>query len=227
MKKCLVVIVMLVCGYNGWAQVQDPNSPHFDLNLEEDTTTTEEGSETQEGQDAPPPPKPYERIVLAVDSLTNLITYTGVVEQDESSSDSLYVRAKRYAGKAFGGGAKDPKGLYEIDKKNQKLVINAVIPAYSYVNKYNKKPLGTYQFKMTLLIKEGRYKYTITNLVHEGQKPNAGVAPRNYFEYYYTTTTNIKGVDAILRYADQDINKMLEDFKKAMKEPVLVDEDEW
>jgi hypothetical protein len=87
--------------------------------------------------------------------------------------------------------------------------------------------IGTYQFKMTVWFKEGRYKYTLTNFVHEGIKPNAGEAKRNYFEYYYNTTTNIKGVDAILRYADQDIQEMLEAFKKAMREPVYIDEDEW
>jgi hypothetical protein len=31
----------------------------------------------------------------------------------------------------------------------------------------------------------------------------------------------------ILRFADKDINEMIEDFKKAMKERVAVDEDEW
>lgn len=228
MKKYLGVVVLLTVGFAGWAQVQDPNSPGFDFNMGTDTTNTDGTQDGEEqAHDAPPPPKPYERIVLNMDSLTNLIVYSGVVEQDESSSDSLYTRAKVWASKVFGGNNKDPKGLYEVDKKIQKLVINGVLNAYSYANKYTKQPIGTYQFKLTLLFKEGRYKYTITNLVHEGLKPNSGTPQRNYFEYYYTTTTNIKSVDSILRYADKDINKMIENMKKSLKEQLVIDEDEW
>lgn len=232
MKRYITVFTLLLCGLGSVAQNQDPNSPGFDLGYT-DSTMMEQTPMDGDGEEKQPevsPVKPYERIVLAMDTLTNLITYSGVVEQEESSSDSLYVRMKAFASKTFtaaGAKEKDSKMMFEVDKKNQKLVINGVLPAYSYANKYAKKPIGTYQFKMTILIKEGRYKYTITNLVHQGIAPNVGTPTRNYFEYYYTTTTNIRGVDQILRYADKDINQMLENFKKALKEPVLVDEDEW
>jgi hypothetical protein len=229
MKKYFSVVALLVAVYFASAQNQDPNSPGFDFTTTTDstntTTDTQEGDQTAE---AAPVVKPYERIVLAMDSLTNLITYTGVVEQEESSSDSIYFRTKKWALKTFTEKEKgEPKGLYELDKKNQKLIINGSIPAYLYTNKYAKQPNGRYLFKMTVLIKEGRYKYTITNLAHEAVKPNQGSPNRNYFEYYYTTTTNIKGVDSVLRYADKDLNKMIESFKKALKEKPVVDEDEW
>lgn len=184
----------------------------------------------------PPPPvidspvveeptvKPYERIVLNFDSSSNLIYYDGVVEQAESSSDSLYLRTKKWAAKTFVGGG---KALYEVDKKAQKVIINGVLPAYNYSNKYAKKAIGRYQFKMTVWFKEERYKYHISNFVHEGSKGNIGASPRNYFEYYYTTTNNIKASDQILRYADKDIKEMIEDFKKSMKEPPENTEDEW
>ncbi len=231
MKRYTGLLVLLLCAFVGAAQNQDPNSPGFDFNFTDSTNMQQNSDGTDGGEDGEQPEaspvKPYERIVLAMDTLTNLITYSGIIEQEESSSDSLYGRIKTFAVKTFANGAKDPKMLYESDKKNQKLVINGVLPAYSYANKYAKKAIGTYQFKMTILIKEGRYKYTISNLVHEGNKPNTGVPSRNYFEYYYTTTTNIRGVDQILRYADKDINLMIENFKKALKEPVFVDEDEW
>jgi hypothetical protein len=181
----------------------------------------------------PPPPadtipaeptvKPYEKLELYVDSSTNLISYMGVVEQPENSSDSLYIRAKKWAEKTFKGG----KSLYEVDKKNQKIVINGFLPAFAYGNKYGKRPIGKYQFKMTIWFKEERYKYAVSNLVHEGTKANIGSTPRNYFEYYYTSLTNLKGNDQLLRYANKDINAMIDDFKKAMKDPLLVDEDEW
>ena len=228
MKKYFSVIALIVAGFFVSAQNQDPNSPGFDFNMTTDSTdTTTDTEEGDQDEAAAPVAKPYERIVLAMDSLTNLISYTGVVEQEESSSDSLYIRTKNWANKLFGENGKEAKGLYEIDKKNQKLIINGWLPAYSYKNKYAKQPIGKYLFKMTILIKEGRYKYTITNLAHEAVKPNQGTPNRNYFEYYYTTTTNIKGVDSILRYADTDINKMVENYKKVMRDKPVVDEDEW
>lgn len=229
LKKYIGVLVFLILGFWVTAQTQDPTSPGFDFNMLGDSTDTQSTDESIDGEKAADAVavKPYERIVLAMDTMTNLIIYTGVIEQEESSSDSLYSRAKNYASKRFALGAKDGKGLFEVDKKNQKLVINAVMPAYSYANKYAKKPMGTYQFKLTIFLKEGRYKYLITNLLHEGVKPNVGVPTRNYFEYYYTTTTNVRGVDQILRYADKDINAMIESLKKAMREQIVLDEDEW
>lgn len=227
--KNIVFVVLLMVSFTTWSQVQDPESPGFDFDLTGDSTQAGEGT-TEEGTGATQEVivKPYERIVLAMDTNTNLIEYTGIVEQEESSADSLYYRTKNFATSRLSGDAKSKKsGLFEVDKKSAKVVIDATMPAYAYQNKYSKKVIGTYQFRMTVWFRDGRYKYTITNLVHEGNKPAAGEAKRNYFEYYYTTTTNIKGVDAILRWADKDIQEMLVQFKKAMREPIFVDEDEW
>jgi hypothetical protein len=230
MKKYHILLICFLLSCTVWAQ-QNPDSPGFDFTTENpDSANLESTSDNAEDpeQSTAAPVKPYERIVLNVDSLTNLITYTGIIEQEESSSDSLYVRFKLFAQKELAGGPKaDAKTLYEVDKKNQKVIINATMPAYSYANKYAKKGIGKYQFKMTILFKEGRYKYTITNLVHEAEKPNVGTPARNYFEYYYSTNTSIKTVDSILRWADKDIQAMLDNMKKSMKEPIVVDEDEW
>jgi hypothetical protein len=221
--KNIVIVALMLMSFNVWSQVQDPDSPGFDFDMNADSS---ESDNSEEGEQQEVVAKPYERIVLTLDSITNLIEYTAIVEQEESSSDSLYIRTKNFAIARLSSDGKG-KGIFEVDKKNQKLVIDAVIPAYSYQNKYTKKLIGSYKFKMTVWFKEGRYKYTITNLVHEGIKPNAGEAKRNYFEYYYTTTTNIKGVDAILRWADKDIQDLIEKYKKAMREPVFIDEEEW
>jgi hypothetical protein len=107
------------------------------------------------------------------------------------------------------------------------LVIKASLPAYAYGNKYTKRSIGKYDFKVTLWIKEGRYKYQINNLVHESIKSKTGNTMRNYFEYYYTTQTNIRQVDQTLRFADKDITAMIENMKKLLADPLFVDEDEW
>ncbi len=223
----MIVLLMLAFGSTQLnAQVQDETTPGFDFGSP-DSSTVDTAAVSEEGDGSPENPgvvsKPYERIVLYIDSATNLITYYGVMEQEESGSDSLYIRAKRWAAKTFGKEIK-----VEVDKRNQKLTYVGRIPAYAYINKYSKRPLGVFEFKMTFLIKEGRYKYIITNLVHESVKPADGSKTnRNYFEYYYTSTTKIRENDTVLRMADRDINKMIDGMIAALKDPILVDEDDW
>jgi hypothetical protein len=208
------------------AQV-DEGTPAFDF-AEPDSSSMEVDTSAQEVDENGNPKenkelaKPYQRIVLVIDSATNLITYNGVVEQEESGSDSLYIRAKRWVALNLG---KDVK--LDSDKRNQKLTYIGSIPAYSYLNKYTKRPIGRFEFKFTILIKEGRYRYQISNVVHESVKPADGKGTRNYFEYYYTSTAKIREHDAILRNADRDILKLIESFKAALREPVIVDEDDW
>lgn len=228
MATGFAMVGLLLLSLSTEAQVQDSNTPGFDFTNPDttvvDTGYIEEGTGEGEGQQKIDPlTKPYERITLYVDSATNLITYYGIIEQEESGSDSLYLRAKKWAAITFGKEVK-----VEVDKRNQKITYIGSIPAYSYINKYSKRPNGKFEFKITFLIKEGRYKYIITNLVHETQKPSeGGKSTRNYFEYYYTSTNNVRLYDSFLRNADKDINKMIDGIIAAMKEPVIVDEDDW
>lgn len=226
MKKIIVIVAGVVLSLNVVAQTQDPKSPGFDFGGAPPDSNAIAPTENIGGEQTPETPivKPYVRIILNVDSVTNLISYVGVVEQEETGSDSLYIRAKKWATKKFTGGSKAP---FDVDKKNQKLVINGWIPAFAYGNKYTKRDIGKFEFKMSVWIKEGRYKYQVSNFVHEAPKSNEGNVVRNYFEYYYTSTTSIKPNDLILRYADKDINALVEDFKKNMKDPVVRDEEEW
>lgn len=228
-SQFVVLLVLFLGATSLKAQVGEPESPGFDFNYSDSTATDsnavvdEQGTSGQSGEKVDPLTKPYERIVLSIDSTTNLITYSGVVEQEESGSDSLYLRTKRWAEKMF---TKDSK--IELDKRNQKLVYIAYIPAYAYLNKYTKRSIGKYEMKFTVLIKEGRYKYSITNLVHESVKPaGASKANRNYFEYYYTSINNVRQYDSVLRNADKDIQALMASYREAMKEPRIVDEDDW
>jgi hypothetical protein len=227
LKTFKIAFTFILLGFSQliYAQGQDQTSPTYDYSYTDSTSNTG-GSETSSDStnaDAENAVDLYKRIVLNLDSNTNLITYTGVMEQEESGSDSLYARAKKFGEKIFG---KD-KNIFEVQKYGQKLVMNGTITAYSYANKYNKKSIGKYEFKMTVSIKEGRYKYTITNLVHQGPVPANGKPFRNYFEYYYNSPTNIRGNDIILRYADREIKDTIAKFQNSMKEPKIVDEDEW
>ncbi len=228
LKTIIFVLTIFLLGLSqiASAQGQDQNAPTYDYSYTDSTSNTQSSDSSATDSvisDTENSIVAYKRIVLNFDSITNLITYNGVVEQEDSGSDSLYARAKKFGEKIFG---KD-NNIFEVQKYGQKLVMNGSINAYSYANKYNKKSIGKYEFKLIVLIKEGRYKYSITNLVHRGPVPANGKPFRNYFEYYYNSTTNIRGNDIILRYADREIKDTIARFQTSMKEPKLVDEDEW
>ncbi len=229
LKTIIFVLTFFLLGLSqiASAQGQDQNAPTYDYSYTDSTSNTNSNDSAATTDsvalDTENEIATYKRIVLNLDSNTNLITYNGVVEQEDSGSDSLYARAKKFGEKIFG----KENNIFEVQKYGQKLVMNGSINAYSYSNKYNKRSIGKYEFKLIVLIKEGRYKYTITNLVHRGPVPASGKPFRNYFEYYYNSTTNIRGNDIILRYADKEIKDTIAKFQTSMKEPRLVDEDEW
>lgn len=224
--KIVLIAILGLFTQLGYSQVQDPSSPGFDFTTPDSTQVDSNKVEAEPGQEGPkvdPLLRPYERVVLPIDSATNLITYNVVVEQEESGSDSLYARAKKWAITNLG---KEMK--IEVDKRNQKLTYIGNMTAYAYTSKYSKRNIGRYEFKLTFLIKEGRYKFQITNLVHETVKPaDGGKGNRNYFEYYYTSTSRVRENDIILRYADRDIHAMINNIISTMREPKLVDEDDW
>lgn len=227
MKKLLLLSASFLM-WSGLAFSQ--NNDEQDIFSDVNPQDSQENADSQSTTAKKPVTKPFVRMVLPVDSITMLVTYTEIVEQSESLSDSLYKRAKRWAMANFAKMGEKPKDIFEVDKENTKLVINGYIDGYTYTNKYSKSSVGYHKFKMTIWIKEGRYKFTITNLVNES-KLTAGdkstIPTKTYFEYYNTTTTNVKHVDSILRGADFDLKKMIEVFKKQMKDPVIVDEDDW
>lgn len=229
MKKLLSVLVFtLGLLFTAAAQNNEEGQDIFNDVQPAEEQPADNSSPGKEGEKKPAP-KPFVRLVLPIDSITSLVTYTEIVEQPESQADSLYIRAKRWAVKSFTKPGEKAKDLFEVDKKDNKLVIRGYIDAFVYGSKYSKRNMGYHMFTMTVWIKEGRYKYTITNLYNVNKLFDGDKAEptKTYFEYYNTTPTNPKSVDAILRSADADIKKLLEGFKRDMRDPAVVDEDDW
>lgn len=178
-------------------------------------------------EDAPKKPekKPYVRIVMPYDTISELITYTEIIEQPDSYVDSLYLRAKKYLERYGKLKQKD----FTEDLLYEKIVTDVTVPLVIRVNKYSKVRNGDLKFKLTIRFKDGRYKYDVNNLVHLLPPSNLGKKTQQYVycEYYMTSTRNIIGSDQILRAADFQVQKIIGEIKKALKEPVLVDEDDW
>lgn len=103
---------------------------------------------------------------LPVDSVTKKITFTDVVSVDGATKDQLYARAKNL------------NMLRENIKKDDKAE-----GTYSYKGSFPVKypapqkgmmHSGTVNYVTTIFVKDGKYKYTITDLVHQSEKGNGG-----------------------------------------------------
>ena len=171
--------------------------------------------------------KPYIRFEVPFDSITELVTYTEIVNEEEAGTDSLYWRAKRWINHEFG--KKNMKKLIKKDdKKDFKIVMEGEFPLYIETNKFSKTLNGKVLFDMELRFKEGRYRYKINNLVHVvPPAPGEDKETRTYFEFYRKSNINPKGNDQILINADKKIKTMVSDLRKYCKEPIFVDEDDW
>ncbi|MFM1876172.1 MAG: hypothetical protein RL266_1909 [Bacteroidota bacterium] len=100
---------------------------------------------------------------MPLDPKTNLITYSEVPEVAGVSSADLFDRAMKWGGEYFKNFAEK---LKKQDKAAGELEIFYRFPIYAYDSKGVKTTTkqGLAQFTLTIMFKDGRYKYTITDL---------------------------------------------------------------
>jgi len=162
----------------------------------------------QKTKELPYPPIP-------VDEKTKLITYEGVGKVDGVSAKDLYAKAIEWV-KTY---HKNPtEKLRKQDEANGEIEIFARFPIYAYDKKGVKTTsnAGLIQYTMTLQFKDGRYKYTVTNLNLKSQSYQP-------IDSWFTDKENDTNADNHayqLADIDIEINAMIKDMlhKVAAKE---------
>jgi len=188
-------------------------------------TFANDDSSTQGGGETIPVVKPYIRLKMTnIDTITNLITYREVVEQEESQEDSLYIRCLKLLKRKFGVYGK----MIPVNKKNEKIQVTLQLPVYTKPNSFTKVPAGNIDFTFTFDIKAGRYRYRIDNIRHLPPPNSLNPEPRPiYMEYYLESKNNVKGTDLIVKSADEEIKKFIVELKRRLEDPKQVDDDDW
>lgn len=211
-------------GYDNYYDTE--SNPDSLVTPEEEGGYDEYDPYEEDGKTKKPEKKPYVKIIMPYDTITELITYTGIVEQQDSYYDSLYLRAKRYLIDKFKLKEKDFK---ETALNMDKIVMTLQLPYIMQRNKHMQDNVGNLEFKLALRFKDGKYKYDIDHLKHNLPLNAAGQTTPQYayLEYYMRAEKSIVYNDQLLRAADRSINKLIEEIKKALKEPVIIDEDDW
>lgn len=90
------------------------------------------------------------------------VTFTGVEEVKGQTADNLYVNAKSWAEKNYKGGG---NAIVKDDKATGELSVKGMFKLYKDGNlsKYE----GSVYYVLTISVKEGKYKYSITDMSHK------------------------------------------------------------
>ena len=106
-----------------------------------------------------------------IDKETGKITFTKVVQVDSASKSVLYNRAMEWFAKTYNSS----KDVLQIeDKEAGKLYGKALLSVY--VTQIDRTNWGSVHYEISITVKDNRYKYTITNLYHEGNRAAKGTS---------------------------------------------------
>ena len=104
------------------------------------------------------------QVQFPIDSTTHRITYTGIVEVKDRTAQQLYQAAKVWFSTAFKSG----EAVIDMDDNVGFKIIGKWVSEFTYKTMGIGQPGGLINFTITIACKEGRFKYTINNVVHSG-----------------------------------------------------------
>jgi hypothetical protein len=155
---------------------------------------------------------------IPIDTVTKKITYTEVVRQ-KGTKDTLYNRAIHWCGTFF----KNSQSVTKVrDKENGKVEgIHRFKIYHAPLKDSTKVDAGMISYTFTIMIKENRYKYTITDLNVKGASYFALERWLDKKDPSYTTEC-----DYFFTQVDKYMQDFVKSLKKGMLEAVKV-KDEW
>jgi hypothetical protein len=158
---------------------------------------------------------------VPIDGTTHRILYTAVVPVAGVSRADLLARAQAWAkGKA----TSDKPVVVTSEPDTEQIVVRGV---HSFVEDVNRKP-NPLHYVATIALRDGRYKYELTDFVLEYpgyRKDPATMLPvEDYYNGRVTPTgeSGAKAMDALRRNFAADAAKLVAGLKEAMSQPVPV-----
>ncbi|MDZ4806788.1 MAG: DUF4468 domain-containing protein [Bacteroidota bacterium] len=162
---------------------------------------------------------------LPIDTITKMITYTEVVNVDTSlSKQELYSRAREWFAKVYNS---SQNVIQMDDKESGKIVGKALTQVYHKALGSN-YPSGYINYTISIYLKDGRYKYEISNFHHTGQLVSAGrIDDYGPCEEMIKTKKKTMGMsyqktfNYYLLQLDTKTNSLIEDLKASMSSTAL------
>jgi hypothetical protein len=171
------------------------------------------------------------------DTINKPLTYSEVIKVDSAVTKAqLYLRAKRAISQLYKSG----KDVTEIDDKDAgQITAKGWFGVIRYEMFNTTFDFGKVWFELTITVKDGRYKYILTNFRHEGLKYGQGTTPD-----FGIITNNPKCPDGIevplanekwlnrqwngLQTQSQDeMKRIIPGIKQLMAEPLAAENQDW
>ncbi len=181
--------------------------------------------------------KPYIRFVPPYDSMRELVLYKAVIEIKDREGyeveiDTINFRAHQWLEAEFGKSLKKfltSDGINEnAGEMEYKIKIHGTFPCEIEPNEFTKVRGGQVEYDMEIRVRDGRYRYTVKNLVHVAvPRPGEREGERTYFEYLMKSDDDVQGGDDVLIAADKKITAMIDDLFKVCQTSPLEEEDDW
>lgn len=161
---------------------------------------------------------------LPIDSETHLITYTEVVTVN-GDKDELYSKAREWFAKTYNSSMK----VIQMDSKD-KIVGKALMHVYYHGGGY-----GYINYTISIYLKDGKYKYEITNFYHTGEVRTGG----SYVGNVYFATLDIpdygvceemlrekkkhaqKVFNSLITQMDENIKPLITGMKESMNKQIV------
>lgn len=170
---------------------------------------------------------------LPIDNDTKKITYSEVVYVDSSANkQELYARAREWFAKAY----KSSNNVIQMDdKESGKIVGKALMQVYHKALGANYNS-GYINYTISVYVRDGRYRYEVTDFYHTGQYVSGGNRIPDYglCENMINTTHKSMGISYQKTYnyylyqLDNNIIDLIADLKTAMEtNSVNVTRDDW
>lgn len=181
--------------------------------------------------------KPYVRFVPPYDSMRELVLYKDVVdvkdrEGYEVEIDTINFRTHQWLEAEYG---KNLKKFLTMDGINEnagemeyKIKIHGTFPCEIKKNEFVTTQSGQVEYDMEIRVRDGRYRYTVKNLVHIADpRPGETEGERTYFEFLMKTKDDVRAGDQVLIAADRKISAMMNDLQKICQTSPIEEEDDW
>jgi hypothetical protein len=161
-----------------------------------------------------------------MDTVQKKIVYSEVVQAPGTSKDVLYDRALR----VLKGMYQQPeKKLAVQDKENGKIVLNGFVRVIFHEKNGQNVPYNEFiKYRFTILFKEGKYKYEITDFIID----RAGIPfhIERWYEHNKPGDKTYSKEDRIqekLEYIQQDIENTIKKFKEGMLSDKVEQKKDW
>lgn len=159
--------------------------------------------------------------ILPVDSITGRVTYTGVLHVDSTSAEELFNRATLWYASTF----PSAKAAMELSDRQAGVIVSdpkVNFPAYFIMNNGTRRESGSVRFSLKIQCKEGRFKYTLTDLVHVHPQgytiPFEVTSQLSYRQYLWTSLKN---------EANKSVVQLIQSLSKSMTSRTIVDGGDW